>query len=131
MTDINGVPIIPTPAPPANAIAIAQLPIELPVGQEVFERKLRAPGIVRAVGFWLYEPKVVAANMRGVQTIWMPLLFVECSPTGEMSELTRVFAFVASDRVFVPKPGWEARYIATAIGERGAKHLFELVEVPS
>lgn len=129
MTDVNGVPIIPTPAPPSNAVAIAQVAIELAPGREVFELKLRAPGIVRSCAFWLYEPKIVASAMRVGQGIPCPLMFVECSPTGELAD--RVFAFIASDRAFVPKPGWKAVYVATAIGERGAKHLLELVEVPS
>lgn len=129
MNEINGTQVIEPAPPPANAVAIAHVPIELPVGQEVFEIKLREPGIVRAVGFWLYEPKVVMSAMRGVKQIAMPLLFVECSPTGAIVETARVFAFVASNKPFAPKPGWTARYVGTAIGEVGAKHLFELVEV--
>lgn len=129
MTDINGIPIIATEAPPANALAIAQVPVELAKGQDIFEIGLREPGIIRACAFWLFEPKVVASALRGVQKIPMPLLFVECSPTGKIPEQRRVFAFVPSDRAFVPKPGWQARYVATAIGEHGAKHLLELFEV--
>lgn len=133
MTDsINGTPIVIGAEPelvPKNSVAIAQVPIELPPGATVFELKLREPGIVRAVGFYLHEPQVVASAMRGVQKILMPLLFVECDPDGKIAEVARVFAFVPSNVPFTPKPGWAARYAATAIGDRGAMHLFELVEV--
>lgn len=131
---VNGTPLLigAEPAPelvPKNAVAIAQVPIELPPGANVFELKLREPGIVRGCGFWVCEPKVVASAMRGVQKLLMPLLWVECDPHGAISPITRVFAFVPSDRPFEPKPGWQARYVATAVGERGAMHLLELVEV--
>jgi hypothetical protein len=131
VTDINGVPILNAPEPATdaqNAVAIAEVPIELPPEQSVFELKLREPGIVRSVGFWLHEPKVVASAMRGVQKIAMPMLFVECNPHGEMQQM-RVFAFIPSNGAFTPKPGWTARYLTTAVGPAGARHLFELVEV--
>lgn len=135
MTDINGVKIIDTTAtekvePPAkNVVAIAEVRIELAPGRTIFELKLREPGIVRALGFWLHEPKVVASAMRGVQKILMPLMFVECDPNALMSAKNRVFAMIPSEAVFTPNPGWTARYVTTAIGPDGARHLFELVEM--
>lgn len=131
MTDINGVPIIGEQPAPAvvGGIAIAQIPVLLEGGQAVFELKLRAPGIIRAVAFWVHEPKVVASAMRGVNKLLMPLLFVECDPAGAIDAVARVFVFIPSDLPFAPKAGWQARYVASAIGDAGAKHLLELVEV--
>jgi hypothetical protein len=137
VTDINGVPIIDveateTPATtPKNATAIASVPITLAPGRAVFELKLREPGIVRGVAFWLHEPKVVASAMKGVQKIPMPLLLVECNPHGEVPPQNRVFAFIPSNSVFTPMEGWIAKFVATAMHEGGAMHLFELVEAPS
>lgn len=114
---------------PADSLAIAQVPITLAPGDTIFELKLREPGIVRAVGFWLHEPKVLASAMKGVEKIPMPLLFVECDPHGALPDQKRVFVFLPSEAVFTPKMGWSARYVTTAIHPGGARHLFELVEV--
>lgn len=133
MTDINGVPIIDaneTPKQwPANAVGVAAIPVVLPRGQEVFEIMLREPGIIRACAFYLHQPKVLASVMKGVEHIPMPLMLVESVPNAEYQQ--RVFAFIASDKVFVPKEGWRAEYRATAVGQHGVNHLFELLEVPS
>lgn len=132
MTDVNGVPIIEASAVaevlPKNAIGIAQVPVELAREACVFELRLRDPGIVRAVGFWLCTPKVLAPGGRGLQQIPMPLLWVECNPDAPLPEKKRVFAFIPSDAPIQPRAGFVAKYIATALHERGAMHLFELVE---
>lgn len=128
---INGTPDIP-PAPPVevvkNAIAIAEVPITLPVERNIFEVQLREPGIVRAVGFWIHEPKVFGAGARGISKIAMPLLYVECDPNAPMCERPRVFAFLPSGAEFAPKAGYTVRYCVTAFHQKGAMHLFEIVE---
>lgn len=133
MTDINGVSAInpkqPTPGLVKNAITIVEVPITMPPERNVFEVRLREPGTVRAVGYWLHEPKVVASAMRGIQAIAMPLLFVECNPQAPLLERSRVFAFLPSGAEFEPRPGLLARYVTTAMHAKGAMHLFELVSV--
>lgn len=118
---------------PTSGIRIARIPITLGEGQSTFQIEIRGPGLVRAASFWIHEPKVLASAMRGVQKIPMPLLFVECNLASELRK--RTFSFVPSGATIDPKPGFEARYAATAIMqlENGllTAHLFELVEVPS
>jgi hypothetical protein len=130
MTDINGTPIlsIAPVASPTPGIAIAEIPIELERGQSVVEMKVKAPGIVRAVALWLQTPSVIgSANMRSTEKVAMPLLFVECDPAGELQE--RVFLFLPSGRPFAPREGFTAVHRATAVGQAGALHVFEIVEV--
>lgn len=133
MTDINGIPIIEPQAVEVlrPATAIAQVAVELGREQNVVEMKLKAPGIVRAAAFWLQTPNVigVASGGRAVQKIMQPLLFVECDPAGELLE--RVFAFIPSGTPFVPRDGFKLQYRATALGETGAMHVFEIVEATS
>ncbi|NUO54314.1 MAG: hypothetical protein HOV80_36175 [Polyangiaceae bacterium] len=130
MTDVNGVPII-NDAPPEKSVAIITIPVELARDQEVFEVKLRVPGIVRAVGFWLKEPKVLGAiNMRKAEVIPQPALFVECDPNSEEKVLRR-FAFIASDRKLPIHDGYQVTYVGTAIRANEVGHLFEIREVPS
>lgn len=114
-----------------NAVAIAEVPITLAVDGNVFEVKLREPGIVRAVGFWLHEPKVVGAGARGMRSIAMPLLYVECNPQAPLCEKPRIFVFLPSGAEFAPRVGYVARFTATAFHAKGAMHLFELVEAAS
>ena len=116
------------PAPiQVNGVGIAAVPVTLEGDQEIFEIKLRDPGIVRACAFWLKRPAVLAPNMRGVEYVQHPLLLVECRAGGDVRE--RRFAFVTSDRVLAVHAGFEAHYCATAIGQHGAGHLFEIVAV--
>jgi hypothetical protein len=133
MTDINGVPIINGEEPVQvikPAVAIAEVPIELRREQNIIEMKLKAPGIVRAMGFWLQTPSVLGSvSMREVEKVAQPLLFVECDPNGALFE--RVFLFQPSNAPFVPRPGWLVQYRATAIGQTGALHVFEIVQAPS
>jgi hypothetical protein len=135
MTDVNGVPIIGTGEQPAEvikpAVTIAQVPVDLKRGQNIIEMQLKAPGIVRAAGFWLQTPAVigVASGARAVEKIMQPLLFAECDPHAELVD--RVFLFQPSDAAFVPREGWVAVWRATAIGEGGAMHVFEIMERPS
>ena len=130
MTDvvsINGTPI-PTEAVPGpmRGIVVTQIQIDLEPSQSVFEMKIRGPGIVRAAGFWLKTPSVIgSANLRAVEKIAMPILFVECDPAGEM--IDRVFLFLPSNRPFAPREGFMAVYRASAIGAAGAMHVFEIV----
>ena len=105
---------------------IAAIPVTLEGGQ-FFDLQLRAPGIVRACAFWLKKPSVLgSASMRGIEMVAHPLIMVEMDPEG--TTLVRKFAFVPSDNVIQVQPGYEARYCATAIGQHGAAHLFEIVE---
>lgn len=107
-------------------IAIAEVPVELGPGHNVVELKLRAPGIVRAAGIWLKTPAVLgAASMRAVEKVAMPLLFVECSPTGELQD--RTFVFLSSGQQYAPRDGLMAVHRATAIGQAGALHVYEIV----
>lgn len=133
MTDVNRTPILTPETRPAaelvaNAVVIAEVPITMAPEANIFEVKLREPGIVRAVGYWLHEPKVVASTMRGVQKVAMPLLFVECNPQAPLPERPRVFAFLPSDAEFEPRAGLVVRYVTTAFHQKGAMHLFELEE---
>lgn len=118
-------------APRRPSVAIAEIPITLAPESNIFEIKLPEPGIVRAVGFWIHEPKVMASAVRGVQKIAMPLLFVECDPSAPMPDRPRVFAFLPSGAEFAPRPDLRAKYCATALHGKGAMHLFELVQGPS
>jgi hypothetical protein len=131
VTDINGIPVIsPEQAvlPSKPSIAIAEVPIELGAGQNIVEMKLKAPGIVRAATFWIQEPKVIAARMRGVEKIAQPLLYVECDPNGELQD--RVFLFQQSNATFRPRDGWTMKYLTTITGQV-ALHVFEIVQTPS
>ncbi len=114
---------------PKPSTAIAEVAIDLERDQSIVEIKLRSPGIVRAAAFWLKTPSVLGSlSMRpgGVEKVPMPLLFVECDPAGELQQ--RVLVFVPSGRVFVPREGYTYRYLASAIGQVGALHVYEIVE---
>lgn len=128
MSQINSTPML-TAGPDAKpGIAIAEVPIDLG-DSAIVEVKLRAPGIVRAAGVWLKKPTVLgAASMRAVEMIAMPLLFVECDPTGELQQ--RVFVFLPSNRPFAPREGFRVEHRATVLGQHGAMHVLEILEVP-
>ena len=131
MTDINGIQFVTSRPVTSQCVTIAEVPIDLERDQDIVEIKLRAPGIVRAVGFWAKKPSVLGAtSMRAVELVLMPLLFVECHPAGEMQE--HVFLLLPSNNPFVPREGFSIRYCATAILERGAgaMHVFEIVRAP-
>lgn len=111
-------------------VAIAEVPIDLERGQNVIEIKLRAPAIVRAAAFWLKTPTVLgAASMRAVEKVAMPLLFVECDPAGELVD--RVLIFQSSNAAFVAREGYTAQWRASAFGQAGALHVFEIVQASS
>jgi hypothetical protein len=131
MTSINGIPVIAPTAPPGRpAIVIAEVPIDLERDATIAEVKLRAPGIVRAASFWGKKPSVLgSASMRATEVQLMPLLFVECDPAGELQQ--RVFLFLPSNAPFAPREGYAMRYCTTAIGQAGAMHVYEIVEVKS
>lgn len=109
-------------------IVVAAVPIVLEGGNEFFEVSLREPGIVRACAFHLHQPKVIASAMR-MQPVAMPLLLVEMRTDGELRR--RKFFFVPSDSPLAMKPGFAAKWIATALLPNGAGHLFEVVEAAS
>lgn len=133
MTDsINGTPILPAaaPEPVTPGIAIAMVQITLGSDHQGFEVRLREPGIIRAVGFWLKQPAVIAASIRGIDPVPMPMLFVEANPALELR--SRRFLFVPSDAIITKLPaGTEARWAGTAMSGARVAHLFELVQVPS
>ena len=125
---INGAPVALASTPEhSRGIGIAAIPVTLEGGQ-FFDLKLRAPGIVRACAFWLKKPSVIGSiQFRNVESVAHPLLMVEMDPEGVAR--VRKFAFVPSDNIIQVKPGFEARYCATAVGQHGAAHLFEIVEL--
>jgi hypothetical protein len=119
---------LPSIQPPRPSIAIAEIPVTLERDQQIFRCKLKSPGIVRALGVWLKEPSVLgSASMRAVEKIAMPMMFVECSPTGEM--LDKTFLFVPSGAEFGAADGYRAEYRATSVSQVGAVHCFEIVGV--
>lgn len=110
------------------AIAIAEIPVDLERGQQIFRCKLKSPGIVRALGVWLKEPKVLGSvSMRATEKIAQPMLFVECDPAGPMLEKT--FLFVPSGAEFGAGDGYRTEYRATAVSGAGVVHCFEIVGV--
>lgn len=114
---------------PGQAIAMLAVPIELG-DNDVFHVKLRAPGIVRAVSFWLKVPKVLgSSSARRVEPIPQPELHVECDPAGELQQ--RHFAFIAGNMTLPIHPGYEVKYVGTATRANHIGHLFEIVEVPA
>jgi len=131
--DINGTPtLVPeaAPEPVTPGIAIAMVQITLEPEHQGFEVRLRDPGIIRGASFWLKQPAVIAASMRKIEPIPMPMLFVESRP--ELELRARRFLFVPSDAIITKLPaGMEARWAATAIHGYRVAHLFELVKVPS
>lgn len=132
---INGNEPAPPPTgieqtPPSAGVLIARVPVTLQEGQSIFQVELREPAIVRAAAFWIHTPQVLASAMRGVRSIPMPLMFVECQADGEMKQHT--FAFVPTDAALGVKDGFVAKYAATAMlpTQNGllSGHLFEIVE---
>lgn len=108
------------------AIAIAEIAVDLERGQQIFRCKLKSPGIVRAMGVWLKEPKVLGVGAgRVTEKIAMPMLFVECDPAGPMLE--RTFLFIPSNAEFGAADGYRTEYRATAVSPAGVVHCFEVV----
>ena len=130
MTDATPAEIATEQPPPRPGIAIAEVAIDLERGQSIVTLKLMSPGIIRACAFWPKKPAVLgSASMRATDVIPMPLLFVECDPAGEMRE--RVLLFLPSNVPFAPREGFKAEHRATAIGQTGALHVYEIVAVES
>jgi hypothetical protein len=118
-----------SPGKPGESIAMLAIPIDL-ANNDVFHVKLRAPGIVRAVSFWLKQPKVLgASSARRVEPVPQPELHVECDPNGELRQ--RHFAFIAGNHTLPVHAGYEVKYVGTATRANHIGHLFEIVEVPS
>lgn len=135
-TTLEGTPVLDElaeapatpPDPPKKQKGMATLPISLDREQQVFELKIREPGIVRGAAIHIEQPKVFAGGLRNV-TLVQPVLFVECDP--EQDVRTRRFMWVPSDAVIKTNPGTEAQWRATATAAPHIRHLFELVQVPS
>lgn len=119
----------PEPTIPGQSTVIVTVSVALELGADAFEITLRDPGIVRAVTFWMKQPKVIASAMRDIQPVPLPMLFIECDPAGEKRR--RRFVFSPSDRPIKPPAGERVVYVATAIRGDIAGHLFEILEVPS
>lgn len=132
--EINGTDV-QAPAQPATAMPpgperqIIQCQVELGPDQSWFELETHGPGIVRACTFWIQEPKVLAANMRGIPRRPHPLLFVEVDPAAE--KVTRRYLFAPTGAAVSVRPGYEIHWRATAIMSSASGHLFEIVEAPS
>lgn len=111
-----------------TTIAMLSIPIDLE-GKDIFRVQIREPGIIRAVGFWLKQPKVLgSASMRQTEVMPQPELHVECDPDG--AQRMRTFAFMASNHTLPVHEGYALTYVGTAIRANECGHLFEIVEVP-
>lgn len=131
-TTLEGAPVLDEQAqsaPEAPMRGIIGIAVTLEGDREIFEIKIREPGIVRACGFWMKKPKVIASTVRGIEPVPMPMLMVECDPAGEFK--VHRFAFVTTNRLLPVHPGYELVYRATAMRGDDVGHLFEIVEVPS